>query len=717
MTGSRLPSERGWLRHVRQALWAPGVPLSLVAVALLLIIRAMDPVLIDDIRLRGFDLEERLAPRVHIPSPVVVVAIDEPSLAPPWGQWPWPRTLMARLVRKIAEGHPSVLGVDIVFSEPDRSSPEQLATIVPNLPSDLAQALSALGSNDATLADAFRSVPTVLGMGVTLDAPAAVPARFTPTPIRGIGGDPKPFLPSFPTLVRSLPQITAAEHGRAALVGDPDRDGIVRRVPLFIVGAGNVIPSLTAEMLRVAIGAPGIGIQVSSDGIDGGRLADIALPTDARGRAYPYFAPLDTLATISAADLLGGAVDPAELAGRAVLLGVTGLGLVDLKQTPLGLMQGIFVHAELLESFLSQETLRRPASLRRIELGMVLVAGLLVVFGLSYSRPWLAASALGAIVVLCLGGGFVAFRFWHVLLDGIYPSVAAIVTFGMMLAANLRVAESDRRRLEEQLEREKETKLRLEGELGAARAIQMGLLPRGLGDAPESRCIDLHALIESARMVGGDLYDFMILDERRLFFAVADVAGKGIAAAIFMAMTKEVLHAATLRHGEALGRVFAEANRKIADASTVAESEGARPTFVTVFAAVLDLRTGEILYVSAGHDAPYVLRSRGGLSRLDTEGGPPLGCSIDDEDYPVDRAQLEPGDVLLLYTDGVTEAKNAAEALYSTARLQSVVEAIPATSAKTVVEHVREDVRCFVAAAEQADDMTLLAIRWLGPDA
>jgi serine phosphatase RsbU (regulator of sigma subunit)/CHASE2 domain-containing sensor protein len=702
---------------VLAALRAPGVPLSLLAVALLLVIRALDPVLLEDIRLRGFDLEQRLAPRPHVPSPVVIVAIDEASLAPPWGQWPWPRTLMARLVRKIAEGHPSVLGVDIIFSEPDRSSPDQLAAIVPNLPPELAQALAALGSNDAALAEAFRSVPTVLGMGVSLDQPVAAPARFTPTPVRGIGGDPKPFLPSFPTLIRSLPEITAAERGRAALVGDPDRDGIVRRVPLFIVGAGNIVPGLTVEMLRVALGAGGIGVAVSADGIAGGRLGDVPLPTDARGRAYPYFTPLDRLTIVSAADLLDGSLDPASLTGRAVLLGVTGLGLVDLKQTPLGLMQGIAVHAELLESILSQEVLRRPASLKLVELGMVLVAGLLVIFGLSYHRPRLAAAGLGAIVVLCLGGGFVAFRVGHLLLDGTYPSAAAIVTFGMMLAANLRVAEADRRRLAEQLEREKEAKLRLEGELGAARAIQMGLLPRGLADTPESRSIDLHALIESARMVGGDLYDFMMLDDTHLFFAVADVAGKGIAAAIFMAMTKEVLHAATLRHGEALGRVFAEANRKISDASTVAESEGARPTFVTVFAAVLDLRSGVILYVSAGHDAPYVLRGGGGPFRLDTEGGPPLGCAIEDEDYPVDRAQLEPGDVLLLYTDGVTEAKNAGEALYSTARLQATVEAIPSTSAKSVVEHVREDVRRFVAAAEQADDLTLLAIRWLGPDA
>src|SRR5579885_1755879 len=453
----------GWLARARAALWFPGVPLSLLAVALLLVIRALHPPLLEEIALRTFDLEQRLAPRPHKPSPVVVVAIDEASLGDPWGQWPWSRDLVARLVRKIAEGRPSVLGVDILFSEPDRVSPEHLARSLPGLPSEVARALSGLPSNDAVLADAFRSVPTVLGMGVSRAAPDAAPARFTPTPVRAFGGDPLPFLQHYAGLLRSLPVIADAESGRAALVGNPDRDGIVRRVPLFIAAGGNIIPGLALEMLRVATHTGALGLVVGAEGIAGGRVANRFLGKDGNGRAYTYFAPLDTLNIVSAADLLDGKLDPQELRGRVVLLGVTGLGLVDLKETPLGLMQGIAVHAELLESILGDALLRRPAALGRIEAGIVLVACLVVIFGLPYRRPWLAAPLLGAIILACLGTGFVAFRFGHLLLDGVYPSIASITTYGLMLAANLRVAEAERRRLKEQLEREKEAKLRLEG--------------------------------------------------------------------------------------------------------------------------------------------------------------------------------------------------------------------------------------------------------------
>ncbi|HUZ73734.1 MAG TPA: CHASE2 domain-containing protein [Stellaceae bacterium] len=682
-------------------------------VALLLVLRALDPGPVEEARLRGFDLEERLAPRVHRPAPVVVVAIDEDSLKPPYGQWPWPRTLLARLVDRIAAGGARALGVDILFSEPDRASPEQIARNEPSLPGDLKSALDALPSNDATLAAAFAKLPTVLGVGPTFEAPPGQNGRFAAPPIRSTG-DPRPFLASFPALVRSLPLLEAAAKGPGGLAVDPDGDGVVRRVPLFFVGGGDIIATLAAATLDAALGSGPMLIRASSAGVAGARVGAYEIPTDEHGRAFPYFAPAGSVPTVSAADILSGRFNPAALAGDVVFLGVTGLGLVDRKETPLGLMQGVEVHAQLLESILQNQLLRRPAVLSRIEMVLLVGAGLLVIFGLPYRRPAIAAAATGAIVGLCLAAGFIAFRFAHLLLDGAYPGFVSVATFGVMVAANLRHAEAEKRRLADALEHQRIRTLRLEAELDHARAIQRGLLPKELADTPEARSIDLHALIESARMVGGDLYDFLVLDGTHLFFAIADVSGKGMPAAIFMMETKEVLHAATFRHGGALDRVFEEANRKICAKSADAEAEGARPTFVTVFAALLDLVTGEISFASAGHDAPYVLRRGAAPFRLETEGGPPLGC-LDDSDYPIDRAQLAPGDVLLLYTDGITEARDPANALYSTARLEAMMAASPTANAKAVVEHVREDVRRFVADAEQADDITLLAVRWRGP--
>jgi sigma-B regulation protein RsbU (phosphoserine phosphatase) len=135
---------------------------------------------------------------------------------------------------------------------------------------------------------------------------------------------------------------------------------------------------------------------------------------------------------------------------------------------------------------------------------------------------------------------------------------------------------------------------------------------------------------------------------------------------------------------------------------------------VTAFAAVLDLATGELVHVSAGHDSAFALRAGAPPERLVSDGGPPLG-TIEDFPYPVDSWLMAPGDVLLLYTDGVTEAEDSADRFYTAARLEELLIGADTTSARALVEYVREDLRRFVGTAEQADDITLLAIRWPGP--
>jgi adenylate cyclase len=706
------PADRG-SPAFRALLARPGLYQALVVVVVLLGLRLVYPAFLDELVLKNFDLEEKISPRVPTDLPVVIVAIDEASLAPPWGQWPWPRTQVAALVQKIAAGKPAALGVDIIFAEPDRFSPENLVNL-PNIPPAVVAALAAMPSSEAVLGAAFKEAPTVLGMGPVPEPPAGPQARITPTPLRTIGPDPRPFLETYPAILRSLPAITAGETGRAMLVGNPDPDGIQRRVPLIVEAGGNILPGLALETLRVATGERGFTVASSALGIEGVGLANALFPTDGKGRAFPYFAPPQSTPTVSAGDVLSGAVDPKMFAGTAVLLGVTGLGLVDLKQTPLGLMQGIEVQAQLLQALLSDNLLRRPAEVQQAEPAIVLVVLLVVVFLLPYRHPLVAMGLLGVILVACLEMEFAAFRYSHFLIDGVYPSLASIITFGVMLSANLRHAEADRLRLAEELEREREQKARLEGELFAARAVQMGLLPRPLPRVSETSSVDVHALIETARLVGGDLYDFVMLAPNRLFFAIADVSGKGVDAAVFMAMTKSELRVATMQHGEALDRVFGNANTKIAEISDQTRAEGARPMFVTVFAAVLELDTGAVFYASAGHDSPYLLRDGTTPLRLDTVGGPPLG-TLDEFDFPVDGARLQPGDVLLLYTDGVTEAKDEGGAFYTSGRLDALMAATKGGTAKGVVNVIREDLRQFVGTADQADDITLLAVRWLGP--
>ncbi len=673
--------------------------------------RAVEPRFVETLALRGFDREQQIAPRTYESLPVHIVAIDEKSLSK-YGQWPWPRTLVANLVQQIAAGHPRVLGVDIIFAESDRLSPGKLIEARPDLPAPLAQQLALLPSNEVALAKAFAQLPTVLGVGSSDEAQPAAHGPSRVTIIREAGGDPVPFLITYPYFLRSLPELTAAADGQGAVLDSPDPDGITRRLPLFVVAHGQLAPALTLEMLRAGSGAGTLEIITGRDGVQGGSVDGVLIPTDERARVYPYFTPSYESRYISAADLLDRSYNPAALHGGIIFLGVTGQGLIDERQTPLGLMAGVEVHAQLFECILSGDLLSRAAQVYWIELALVAVAGLMTIFALPYHRPRIAGLAFIILILLLFGGALGCLLFFKLLIDAVWPGVASVATFGVMLGASLRAAESDRRRLAVALEREREIEARLEGELSAARSIQMGLLPHRFPGPPENRNLDLYALIEPARMVGGDLYDFVLLDSTRLFFAIADVSGKGVPAALFMAMTKEVLRDATARHDEALDRAFVEANARISGSSGDMLVAGGDMMFVTVFAGILDLNSGMLFYVNAGHDSPFLLRAGVKVSELVGAGGPPLG-TVDDFQYSVDRRQLTSGDLLLLYTDGVTEAEDRNDKFYTQARLELLLESAPPTNnAKQLVEFVREDVRRFAAGAEQADDITLLAVRW-----
>jgi serine phosphatase RsbU (regulator of sigma subunit) len=214
-----------------------------------------------------------------------------------------------------------------------------------------------------------------------------------------------------------------------------------------------------------------------------------------------------------------------------------------------------------------------------------------------------------------------------------------------------------------------------------------------------------------AREVGGDLYDFFLLDSDRLFFLIGDVAGKGVSASLFMAVSKALYKSATLRSADAtIGELMRTANTEVS-------RDNPEMFFLTAFAGVLDLRSGEIEYCNAGHDNPYLLRPDGAkLARLADGAGPPL-CSVERFDYQSADGRMEPGDLLCLVTDGVTDAQNAAGERYGTRRLQELLGERHANCAQALVDAVRADVQSFAAGAEPADDITVLALHWIGPRA
>ena len=248
---------------------------------------------------------------------------------------------------------------------------------------------------------------------------------------------------------------------------------------------------------------------------------------------------------------------------------------------------------------------------------------------------------------------------------------------------------------------------RVEGELSAARDIQVGMLPRRFPPFPGRADVDIYALLDSAKHVGGDLYDYVLIDGRRLFFVVGDVSGKGVPAALFMAMTT-TLFKATALNLDGAGEIMARVNAELA-------RENAAQMFVTAFAGILDLETGQVEYANGGHEAPFLRRADGSIARLPKQPGMALGV-IDDAAFATGRLTLAPGDALLLFTDGVSEATNLSDDLFTVRRIEDALAAAKAgASARGLAEGLAEDVRVFVGEAPQFDDIAILVIRYEGP--
>ena len=432
-------------KEVLQRSGSRGVVLAgFIVVALVALLQWFSLPALDRLGMLLFDSYQRAAPRAYEDAPVRVVDIDDESIRR-LGQWPWPRSEIAKLNDRLGQAGASVVAFDVVYSEPDRTSPARIAEQLARGGADSTTlaALRRLPDHDAELAQSFAVTPVVLGYFLLNDhaGPQVAPkAGFA------IGGSPPgDMVPRFLRGIESLPVLSANAAGSGSISLGADSDGILRSVPLLARQGDQLLPSLSLEALRVAQGAGSIMVRTSdasgeTRGAPGQivaiKVGQFEIPTTPAGGLWLHYTKPVPVRTIPAWQILDGTLSPAELetavSGRIVFVGAGAIGLRDLISTPLRDHElGVMAHAQVAEQVILGHFLQRPDFAPGLEMALILGLGL----GLALLLPRLGA-ARGALVVLgAIGlvgaGSWLAFTQRGYLLDPTYPVLALVMVYSV----------------------------------------------------------------------------------------------------------------------------------------------------------------------------------------------------------------------------------------------------------------------------------------------
>jgi adenylate cyclase len=399
-------------------------------------LRVADPAPVEEIRVRTFDAFQRVDPRQKTSRPVTIVDIDDKSLEK-LGQWPWPRTRIADLVTELTRLGAVVIAFDAVFSEPDRLNPAFAADTFRNLDEETRARLRALPSNDQVFADAIRASRVVLGESGLPEEIAPIDKTLPVTGLAMLGEEPQRFMFDFPGLLRNVPVLEHAAAGRGLFTIKPERDGIVRRVPMIMLAQGQTMPSLTFEMLRVATGSGTILIKAEKGGIKSLGIKGVQIPTDHNGQLWVHYARNDASIYVPAINVLEKNVAPDMIAGKLVLIGTSAVGLNDIKTTPVSrAMPGVEIHAQVLETTLSGEVISAPIYGIAVEFAAAILFGLLVIAFAPLFGP-VTLVALGAAFASVLLGTSVYFYTQHrLLIDFTYPLLSTTAIYLTLIFAS-----------------------------------------------------------------------------------------------------------------------------------------------------------------------------------------------------------------------------------------------------------------------------------------
>ena len=653
----------------------------------LIALKFINPSFIKSISFISFDLYQKVFPLEKRETDVIIIDIDEKSLGK-FGQFPWSRSVFAKIIENVKVSEPKAIGFDIFFSEKDKQSPDEIIKAYNLIPTDVSELQNIKGHDEIfrEQLENSKSVIAVLGSSVpshgTHDRSAK--ARFLSK-----GGDPKNFTYAYPYSIGSLEKLEKSAKGLGSISFLDQTDGIIRSLPLLVRFENKLYPTMGLEMIRVGSNQKNIYIEMNEIGINRISSRPHKIYSDPNGIVWIRYKKSLKSQYISASSVFDGKFDSARFKNKYVLIGASAQGLFDLVKTPLGVtIPGVEVHGNVIENILDQSYLVRNPNTYLFELLFSILVAVITFFLSQKIKPKYSLSIFFGSLVTVIIIGFSVFLFRSELVDISYPIFMLTVTF--LTGLYFRFVEENRIAL---ANLQKEAKLLKEREL--AGGVQKSLFP----DISRFENF-IYAKNVPARDVSGDYYDVVKVGKSEYFFTLADVSGKGIKAGMYMAKASSIFR--TLSNlSYPLEKVVFGVNNELVEAKF-------KGMFVTAVFGKINIETGEVNFVNAGHESIMVFDTNKNFEFIKSE-MPPIGIIKYFTESMVKSKTINLKEkTFVVYTDGVTEGylKNGQE--LGAEGVQKIVTNLDTVTPKNLVDSIAKELDW--GAEKLRDDITCLAI-------
>ena len=658
-----------------------------VLLILLIALKIANPSFVKSISFISFDLYQKVFPLEKRDSNVIIIDIDEKSLGK-FGQFPWSRSVFAKIIDQVHATEPKAIGFDVFFTEKDKQSPDEIIKSYNLIPTDIAQFQKIKGHDEIFREglEKSKSVIAVLGSNVsshgTYDRTSK--ARFLSK-----GGDPKHFTYAFPYSIGSLEKLEKSAKGLGSISFLDQTDGIIRSLPLIVRFKEKLYPTMGLEMVRVGNNQKNLYVELNEVGITRISSRPYKISSDPNGIIWIRYKKSQKSQYISASSVFDGKFDEKRFKDKYVLIGASAQGLFDLVKTPLGVtIPGVEVHANVIENILDQSYLIRNPNTYIFELLFSIVVACATFFLSQRIKPKFSLSIFFGSFISVIVIGFSVFLFRSELIDISYPIFMLTVTF--LTGLYFRFVEENKIAL---ANLQKEAKLLKEREL--AGEVQKSLFP----DISRFENF-IYASNVPARDVSGDYFDVVSVGKSEYFFTLADVSGKGIKAGMYMAKASSIFR--TLSNlSYPLEKVVFGVNNELVEAKF-------KGMFVTAVFGKFNIDTGEVTFVNAGHESIMVFDRSKNFEFIKSE-LPPIGIIKYFTESMVKSKTMNLKDkTFVVYTDGVTEGylKNGQE--LGAEGVQRIVKGLENITPKNIVDSISNELNW--GAEKLRDDITCLAL-------